>query len=111
MIGGDEAMRLVVACRRAPRIVREARSPEDAIRIVREAVESDRTLVAMGENRVSPEEALELTARVLEAVRPAARRVLARRELARRSMSRSQEERDAAFVDDLEQELRERGEL
>lgn len=106
-----ETMRLIVAERQVPRIAREARTPDDAVRIVRRAVENNPTLVAMGENRVGEEEAEALAGRVLDAAAPAARRVLARRRLARRGVSRGIEEQVEEFMDDLERDLRERGEL
>jgi FAD/FMN-containing dehydrogenase len=109
---GGASMKLVVASRQAPRIVREAKTPDDAIRIVREAIENDRTLVAVGENRVDDGEALELTSRVLDALRPVARRVLARRLLAR-TWARRMVTRDLneSFMDGMERELRREGHL
>jgi len=97
-VRGGEALRLAVACRAAPRIVHEAKTDDDAIRIVRESVEGNPTLKAMGASRLDEREALELTGQVMDSMRPQMLRALGRR-------------RDAAYVDELVKELRENGEL
>jgi hypothetical protein len=95
---GAEALRLAVACRQAPRIAREARSDDDAIRIVRESVEANPALKAMGASSLDEREALDLTGQVMDSMRPQILRALGRR-------------RDAAYVAALVKALRENGEL
>ncbi|MDQ3316342.1 MAG: hypothetical protein M3522_03295 [Actinomycetota bacterium] len=109
---GGASMKLVVASRQAPRIAREAKSPDEAVAIVREAVEGNDALKAMGENRVDDGEAEELARRVLDALRPVARRVLARRLLARtRARRMVTRDLDESFMDGMERELRREGHL
>lgn len=61
------AMRLAVACRPTlmARIAKAAKTPDDAIGILREAIKADPTLAATGQNHVSPEEALEFAAHLM----------------------------------------------
>ena len=101
-VNDGETMRLIVAERQVPRIAREAQTPDDAVRIVREAVENNPTLKAMSENRVTDEEALELTARVTREARPAMLRALSRR---------GPKGQDAAFMHELIEDLRRKGEI
>jgi hypothetical protein len=104
-------MRLTVACRPSlvARIGREAKTPDDTIGIVREAIEDNPTLVAMGENRVGEEEALELASKVMDAMRPRLLRVLARRSARRGGATRGPD--DEGFMDEMERRLREEGHL
>ena len=95
---GAKALRLAVACREAPRLVHEAKNDDDAIAIVREAVEGNPTLKAMGAASLDERDALDLTGQVMDAMRPSMLRALGRR-------------RDEAFMDGLERRLRDAGEL
>ncbi len=97
-----ETMRIIVAERQVQRIAREARTPDDALRIMREGIENDPTLREMDANRVSAEEVLELTHRVMRDARRAMRRALSRR---------GPEGQNAAFMDEMVEELRAKGEL
>ncbi len=104
---GGQALRLAVACRAAPRIVHEAKTDDDAIAIVRGAIESNPTLKAMGAASLDEREGVELTGQVMDAMRPAILRALARRRA-----RRNRQERDGeGFMDDLERRLREEGHL
>ena len=122
-----EAMRLAVARRQLSRMAGAPKTPDAAIAIVREAVEADPTLAAMGENILGPEEALELTRAATAAERPALLRELARRRLARTiaKMPGQAEHMDAlgrgeadsgadeaeSYADYLLEDLQRRGEL
>jgi hypothetical protein len=119
--------RLTVARRQVPHIAKEAKTPDDAVGIVREAVEADPTLKAMGENILGPEEALELTRAATAAERPALVKALVRKRIARavpkllgqaermdalgRGEADPQPGHDEAFVEGRLEELRERDEL
>lgn len=61
------AMRLAVACRPTlvARIAKAAKTPDDAIGILRAAIKADPALAAMGQDHVSPEEALEFAAHLM----------------------------------------------
>lgn len=105
---GGAAMKLAVACRQAPRIAREARTDDEAIDIVRRAIESNPTLKAMGADSLDDGEAFELTGRVMDAMRPRLLRELARRAARRGVATRGPD--DEGFMDEMERRLRE-GEL
>lgn len=83
MRGGAAAMKLVVASRMIPKIAREAKTEDGALRIVREAIESNGTLKAMGENRADDKELLDVTCEAMAAARPTVQRELQRRRIAR----------------------------
>lgn len=84
--GGEaraKTMRLIVAERQIPKIAREAKTEDGALRIVREAIEANGTLRAMRANHVDDEELLDVTCEATAAARPALRRELRRLRIAR----------------------------
>lgn len=80
---GAGSMKLVIASRQIPKIAREAKTEDGALRIVKEAIERNATLRAMRANHVDDKELLDVTCEAMAAARPTMQRELQRRRVAR----------------------------